>query len=93
MDAERALPSQCAFPRLRVKHKYQLGSQFRCGVDLLANDGIPDPNLDFCDLCYFMYRRLALHLAYISRDQGTESGGDGGVAHGRMGGEGKSEKS
>ena len=80
MDAERAIPSQCALPWLRTEHQYELGSEFRGWVDLLADDGVPDSCLDLCYLCYCMYSWLVMHLAYIPRDKRVEFGRNRSIA-------------
>jgi hypothetical protein len=92
LDAERALSSQCALPWLGTKYEYELGRKFRCWVDLLADDGVLDACLDIYNLCYCMRSRVALHLAYIPRNKGIIFGGDGNVACGWLGREGKFEK-
>jgi hypothetical protein len=92
MDAERAVPSQCTLPWLRAEHEYELGREFRGGVDLLADDGVLDSCLDFCSLCFCMCSWLGLHLAYIPGNQRIEFRGDRGVAGGWLGREGKFEE-
>ena len=82
MAAKRALSLVGAIPGLRSRDGYELGVQFRRGVDFFAHDGAFDAGVDVCDLRSRVCAWVGFLLGDLSGDERVGVGGCERVADG-----------